>query len=892
MADDTAVDPVGASLLRPQLAPSLPGSSQIPLQGVVGFTRVFCGYVLDYFARSDCYLVFDPQARSTAICTAMHPYGSTGTAMGARSISGGYPPHTPVYVLEAGGTRVILGVALATTTNLKNLVSDMIVMRSQVGAADPKASMHFDPLNQKEGLSYCDVGRPLDALGGDWGQINELGVAVFLGKLMACLRASDMAKIEAFWGDDLLRVFGYNLQTYTGMREEYEIADEGEGNLVRRTSPFLWEAIGAREVLDSAVEEKKGRSKDPEASAWWEPKKKDQLIIPRHTLLRGYMGDIEHEWVQVPGKNMPDQESFSNFTKYIGVFEQSKGVTGAYFVRSAKEISFEKSILIPVPKELKAPDDATGDNRKNYHAAGSSRLGEKGPLPKLPEYKFPEKEDANGWFSYLYDVQAWMYNRVIIGGLYHHTTDGGGKDWYLPAESELVDEFLDKVKSASIDGSKLNIGNKFMVSLPDLAKLKVDHREGHTAVRYYQSRAIFKIQEDGSILIEDGYGSSIQMKGGSIELSCVGDVFMRPGRNIINWAPRDFIAKAGNCVDITASQKDIHIKAEKNLEFISGNGPDRKGAMIFDCRSLGAPKKNEFTPIGEDRKTSGILFRAEDAPVYMYGNHFYVGLSKQTGRITLDARDNGEVYMRGKEVKSRTDEFNIIERNGSKSLLSINKNMAYWNTDRCHVNGALYVAHGTMLGKHVEVQGFLNCTTGVYAKNGFASEFGGNVGKGPVIPPVLSTPEEVQKVVEKTYKDVKQATDADEEEVVKQTDAPGNMEFKSKIHFSCRRTRQYFGGQESTFFLWETRWQSLLKQGGGSATWKEPEVPRQGGGAAEMPHPGIDAWQNQPKFKFVSDHDNYDAKTGIATKRSSMNEAGKGPQTERLAGAYIVNTQA
>lgn len=889
MADDTAVDPVGASLLRPQPAPSLPGSSQIPLQGVVGLTRIFCGYVRDYFARSDCYLVFDPQTRNSVVCMAMHPYGSTGTAMGARSASGGYPPQTPVYVLEASGMRVILGTALATTTNLKNLVSDMIVMRSQVGAADSKAPMHSDPLKKTEGLSYCDVGRPLDAMGGDWGQINELGVAIFLGKMMACLRASDMAKIEAFWGDDLLRIFGYNLQTYTGMREEYEVADEGEGNLVRRMSPFIWEAIGAKEALESTVEEKKGRSKDPEANAWWEPKKKDQLIIPRHTMLRGYMGDIEHEWVQVPGKSMPAQESFGNSTKYLGVFEQAKNITGAYFVRSAKELSFEKSILIPVPKEMKAPDDATGDNRKGYHAAGSPKLGEGGDLPKLQEYEFPEQEDANGWFNYLYDVQAWMYNRVIVGGLYLHTTEFGGKDWYLPAESELQGEFSGNVKSANIDPSKLNIGNKFMVSLPEIAKLKVDHREGHEAVRYYQSRSIFKLQEDGSVLIEDGYGSSIQMKGGSIALSCVGDVFLHPGRNIVNWAPRDFIAKAGNCVDITASKKDIHIKAEKNLEFISGNDPEGKGAMIFDCRSKEAPKKADFVEVGEDRKTSGIIFKAADAPVYMYGDDFYIGLSKMTGRITLDAKAAGEVYVRGREVKTKTGEFNVVDLD-SKSLMQLVNKQLYLNTSVNYVASYTYFEDGVR-SSDLEVQGFVRVKQSVYAERHFGSLYGGEVGKGPKVPMAYPSKEEIRTKLNEQYDKVAEATELDEQEVVEEPDAPGNEEFQAKVHFSCRKTKQYFGDQQGTFFMWETRWQNLLKQGGGSTAWDEPEVPRLGGGDPEMPHPGIDAWKKQEKFKYMEDPNNYDTQTGIAKKRSSMKETGKDPKKKKLSEAYIINTQ-
>jgi len=878
---------------------ALSAATNYPFNGSLDGIRIFHGYVRDYFTRSDSYVVWDAEKFRPVEATALHPYGTTGRNMGARAISGGYPPQTPVLLAKMGDLCYILGVIPQAATNLKDALPGYMVMRSNAGAADLKAPMHYEALKLEHGYPYRPLGRPLDALGGDWGYTNEFGLAFFLGKMMASMRASDMAKVEAFWGDDLLRIFGYNLQIYTAVREEYEVSDEGEGNLVRRSSPFAWEAIGAKNVKEDAVDligEKgggdAGRARDPQHRAWWEPKKKDQLIIPRHTLMRGYMGDLEHEWISVPGKSMPDQELFDNSTKHVGVFEQIKNITGAYLIRSAKDLTFEKSILIPVPKELKAPDDPTGDNRDNYHAAGSEELGKGGQTPELKEYEYPEKSDANGWFSYLYDVQAWMYNRVVIGGLYLHTKEFDGKDWYLPAESDLKEEFNGSVESVNIKPEKLNIGNKFMVDLPEIAKLKVDHRKGHDAVRYYQSRSIFKMQEDGSVLIEDGYGSSIQMKGGSIFLACVGDVFMQPGRSIINWAPRDFIAKAGNCVDITSSENDIHIKAEKNLEFISGNGSDGNGAMVFDCRSKGKPAKADFTEIGEDRKTKGIIFKAADSPIYMFGDDCYVGLSKATGRVTLDGKDGGEVYLRGKEVKNRTDEFNVIGRNGGKSLLSIVGSQAFWNTASNYMNGAFYVVGSTMLGEYVEVQGFLNCTTGVYAKNGFASERGGLVGDGPAIPPQLPTPKEVQKVVEETYEDVKKATDEDEQAVVKETDAPGNEKFQARVHFSCRSTKQYFGGQQGTFFLWETKWQTLLKQGGGSAIpWNEPEVPRTGSGDPEMPHPGIDAWKEQDKFKYIETPDNYEAKTGIAKSRKSLTEEGKKPKEAKLMAQYIVTTQ-
>jgi hypothetical protein len=49
-----------------------------------------------------------------------------------------------------------------------------------------------------------------------------------------------------------------------------------------------------------------------------------------------------------------------------------------------------------------------------------------------------------------------------------------------------------------------------------------------------------------------------------------------------------------------------------------------------------------------------------------------------------------------------------------------------------------------------------------------------------------------------------------------------------------------------------------------------------------MPHPGIDAWKKQEKFKYVESPSNYDAQTGIAKTRSSLTEKGKDPQKKKL----------
>jgi hypothetical protein len=155
---------------------------------------------------------------------------------------------------------------------------------------------------------------------------------------------------------------------------------------------------------------------------------------------------------------------------------------------------------------------------------------------------------------------------------------------------------------------------------------------------------------------------------------------------------------------------------------------------------------------------------------------------------------------------------------------------------------------------------------------------------------VLLDSSQIEKKVNNQYKKIKSYVEFDEQELVIDPNGPGNSEFQIKVHVSCRNTEQYFGGKQGTFFMWETRWQALLRAGDGGDEWTEPEVPRTGGGEPEMPHPGKDAWKKQKKYKYVEAY-NYDASTGVAKDRLSLDNKGYSPKEEALNVGYIINVQ-
>jgi hypothetical protein len=156
------------------------------------------------------------------------------------------------------------------------------------------------------------------------------------------------------------------------------------------------------------------------------------------------------------------------------------------------------------------------------------------------------------------ELQAFLCDWKGLHPFYYHVGD-----FFTPRQDELS---YAETLQAKPDFSPLK--NKQWLDRPQPKRLKVDHRY---ASDYYETTAGIYALPDGGIVIQDGYGSEIRMTGGSIFLTCPGDVWRMPGRSCIDWAGDDHIIKANNSVDITSSNKDVRVKAEHNLEMLAAN---------------------------------------------------------------------------------------------------------------------------------------------------------------------------------------------------------------------------------------------------------------------------------------------------------------------------------
>lgn len=838
--------------------------------------------VEDSFAHAGAYLVRMPGG---PLVVASDAFQFSCLPMGARPI-GGYQPKASVLVCQfpALDHAIIIGAAPKSAAQSKFVLPDSMVLRSRAGIfEDPVHYTVFS--NPKAAFGNYSAGRPADTLPGDWGSINDLGMAIFLGRIMASLRASDLAKVEAFWGDDLLRLVGYNLEVFTAGAEDRRINDQAEYNEILRMTPFPWEGLGMGTQAD-ATTVVNGTLKPGSEQARSEPKQLDQLMIARSLHFRGYLGDLDREFIAAPPSGL-QPETYTAKTTYRGLADILKHINGAVAIRSAKEVILEKYSLLPIPKELIAPEDPLGDNETNYKF---SDLVGSGEGYQMPEFIWGDDTDANIRPSQLFDYQAYFFSKYTMGGLAAHK-----KDWYLPDESDLTQPVAKTVYDKT-----LAIGHQFLAPLPGFGELVIDQRPGHSA-RYYRSRSCIHQADDGSIVIEDGYGSQIQMKGGSIFMSCVGDVWQLPGRNAVVWAPHDAIMRAGNCADISASKADVRIKAERNLHMLAGNDQSHVGGVLIECRSQGPSTANDFEETGQLVEGHGITLKAAKSTIHAMGQNIYIGRNQtNAGDVIIDAGKQGTAYLRGQNVYTRATQLIAMlmasDTNPNKQVMAININGTLISTPLEVGGNVNIVPTGTATEANVFIGGALAVLNQIEAGKAIATNSGFAARKGaPQVSPldrdiVLPDPTTITSVITQEITDISNGIQVEENRTVQdQNQAPGNDNFQTAVGFSCRDTVRDLKLQAANFLLYEARWQQMLRVTGGNTKWDEPVVkaPTQ---EDTRPHPGNDGWENFQAYGTI-ENVNFDLSAGRANARASMTEQGSKPQKQALKAGYIVNVQ-
>jgi hypothetical protein len=444
----------------------------------------------------------------------------------------------------------------------------------------------------------------------------------------------------------------------------------------------------------------------------------------------------------------------------------------------------------------------------------------------------------------------------------------------------------------------LKFGHRFSAELPAFGNLVIDQRQN--SVRYYRSRSVIKQLDDGGVLIEDGWGSQLLLSGGNIQQTAPGDVWMRPGRSVVAWAPRDVVLRAGNAADITASKGDVRLKAERNLHMLSGNSGT--GGTLIENRSELKARPADFAQLGAGVNGHGVVIKSTKSSFYAFADDIHVGRNQAgTGRVTIDAGNQGTLYLRGQNIFNYNlgvfSVFRDVELGGDPQVFVIDQNTAVI-TVPTQIGGSVIIAPaGNQTSAHLLVggrvvayeEGFFGktvATNGIFASAGSDSGMVGSLKEEIDLSAV--EPAGLANNIKKQRDVVKTIVDSIDAVVVEDADSsPGNERFQARMGFSCRTTDDI--KLDGTFLIYESRWQQLMRVAGETTTWDEPQVSAPDG-QITLPHPGQKAWEELEAYGQIN-FDNFNYVNGVSNPRSSLKAEGQAPVKGSLKTGYLINVQ-
>jgi hypothetical protein len=848
-------------------------------------TKIVTGVVVDTLGSMHFYKVQAEPPIGIIGCAALSEASNTFT--GARSLSSIVPgSHVWIMVHPQLEYGTIIGCAPPFAIDAREKRGDAITLSSRCG---PKVDdAHNFPTTMAGGSGVIDFSadRPVDGTSaGEWGYITETGLRIFLDPFMLQMAVNESCGVFAFMYDNMLRLAGNNLQIRTAGSELEALNDQGEFTHIHGFTPYPWEHKG---VFGHATTPSKDNTAeqsqiDTPYYAEREPVHDDQMPFHRVTHVQGYLGQGGQRRVQLPyGKT--GEYRYSTDPDKLGplVFSEDILLTGRYNLRSAKAITIAKHVPMANFKRMARPEtvsdvDKGADSETNYRFAGvedwANNVSSSQQIPaheirdELKEstewaqkVQFDQSDSGAPVFliraASVMDSHAFTFNMESNQAYLYHKHDWGTAD---EAGSPLKEG--DKASFQSkMDFSSL-AKKQYLEPPKAIEPETIDHRyddnpEGVGG--YYPNTSSIDLLEDGGIVIADGFGAELRMTGGQIFLSAPGDIWLKSGRNTNVWAGQDAIIKAKNSIDVTASDKDVRIKAEKNMQLLAGNSG--KGGLLMESRGV---EKYDFAPkLGEDVVSGGVMIKSSKAPAVVIGPSVYVraGLDESSlGDITMDCNQGKGAYKTNAgyhEHFVRDAVFWWFCEGTGKTVGQIYSAYEFRPT-ACTIGASCNINGNAM------INGYKISKSGDFVLDGgYGSPSGGMVGKMKAAD-VTKQKEGLQAVTEDRQAELatKGMSEYSERFTTKlyETKKPGDNETIKKIGVSLRDDKQYLTEE---FVLFEDRWQQMSRISGGGSTgkWKENAVKanaeEEEDGLVTYPYPGKKSWKEdknlvQPDLGFV-----------------------------------------
>lgn len=776
------------------------------------------------------------------------------------------PPNATVVVMRSKALSygIIMGVLPPMHLDGTIINPDWIVQGGQSGYKREK--LHKYPIqnlfNAGHVLDFSGQ-RPADATGFERGWISSTGMAITLDDYLLQLRVNEFCGLFMTYFDSYCRLSGLQLDIQSSVHEDRYRDDEGESHIFHGSAPYAHEALGlydsgtdfAQWYTDQDVQLDKPRAK-------YDLSEEDDDLQPfyRWQTYEGYLGQGHLRMLARPpmegGKRHYKDQEIDD-----GLFAESISMTGAYSLRSAKSLYIGRRVNIVVPKTLKAPEDGKGDDAEedNYKFAGKFGGGDE---HKIKDVEVEGEQKTLRRVAGVSDLISYVVNWAALHPFHYHKLD-----YKTPQESESTK--FQRVQENLNFGS---LASDYFLEDPTPVQLKIDQRYGD--VDYFQRESFLYFTDDGGVVLSAGCGSSIVFDGsGQIGLNPVGDLLMMPGRSAI-VSGQQVVLRALNSVDISASKKDVRIKAEKNLQILGGNGGS--GGILIESKSVGRTQTYN-RKIGEDVVASGIVIKATNGFCGLYGRELYLrtgGRDLGDGNITLDASQGRKpILLKGRNV----DLFAARDVNfyygpvGETS--TVNKAYSFKDTQclidaKLLLGGQLINFNGKGGSAGLIVDGGILASSSIACGGVMADRKGMFLGKAPGIDGIVSAIAGAISDVSTAYTKIGEAEHESQfNERYYRTRQPGHDQTIADMQFSFRdvKNEKQYGVKKFKFL--ERRWEQMQRFGlaSGGTTWEERPVQYQS--EQLYPWPGRKKWQEEPAFLQLDALTMFDAGAGRSKDR-------------------------
>ena len=545
---------------------------------------------------------------------------------------------TKVLCHSRGNNTIIIG-ALPNIESQADATNAALPNKTILGTRDAISdSVHRHGYNShvvKAGV--LNNNSPTDTVQGEKVISNEFGVMLGLFKMLATLKASELAQVQCHFLDDLVRIVSHNFQHYTSLGQ-LNVFHDGKGiHLEFGATHSPNESVGNPGSNSGILEEPGQPSDTSKPYNQFYKLSDDQLnMVERMKLFVGKLGQFVNLLIVDPA---PEQRSLNGEDPGqpdTGLLQVKASLDGTLVLRSVNGIYLEKTNWIRVPQRKRTPEDPTGDD------------GSVIDYPVTEAYKFDDtysyRSTAFLYYLQLRDYLAYINEEVGYGNFKAHT-----KDFYVND---------DKAKD------RLN---------------SITYIDQETGIAYKQTKSWIALMSNGGISLADAWGSCIAMEGGNIYIQPAKDLVMQPNRNLVAKIGGNTSIATRKEIDISSTEGGMRIKTNKAQYLYSS----KSGIVLH---SDGPTVTDSVTFVdgttGMLENVSGIVLNAPNSCVSEYAQQVYhkaissyvvnaqITTIDSTG-LTALLSDN-DVIISSSTVITAAKNSNISYSQGSNVMMGIN----------------------------------------------------------------------------------------------------------------------------------------------------------------------------------------------------------------------------